>query len=62
MDDFWILVALLSLLVGGAGYFFAKRTGRNPVLWSVLGVMLNVFGMILISFAAASRRKNLGRY
>ena len=30
MDDVWILAALLSALAGGAGYLFARRTGRNP--------------------------------
>jgi len=61
MDDVWIVTALLSLMAGSAGYFFAKRTGRNPVLWGVLGVVLNIFGMVLISFAFA-RRRNPTRY
>ncbi len=61
MDEMWTIAALLSLLAGGAGYLFAKRTGRNPVLWSVLGVALNIFGVVLISFAAASTRKSTTR-
>jgi hypothetical protein len=62
MDEIWTIAALLSLLAGGAGYLFAKRTGRNPLLWSALGVALNIFGVILISFAAASAHKGTTRY
>jgi drug/metabolite transporter (DMT)-like permease len=62
MDDVWILAALLSALAGGAGYLFARRTGRNPALWAALGILLNVVGMVAICFAAASRRRAPSRF
>jgi hypothetical protein len=59
MEDFWALILLTSAISGALGYFFAVRTGRNPLLWGALGCMLNVVGVIVISFAAASRRRRM---
>lgn len=58
MDEVWGLAAMLSLVAGGAGYYFAKRTGRSPALWVAIGILLNVAGLALIGLAARRRGSN----
>lgn len=49
MADLWLAVVLSSAICGYVGYLYASRTGRNPAVWTVLGVALNVFGLALYS-------------
>ena len=55
MADLWLAIIVSSALCGYFGYLVAIRTRRSPVLWTVLGVALNVFGLALYS------RKKVGR-
>ena len=55
MADLWLPYVVTSVIFGLVGYVFAKKTGRNPVLWVVLGVILNVFALGLISMKSTRR-------
>ena len=47
MADLWLAYVITSAIFGLVGYVFAKKTGRNPAIWVTLGVVLNVFALIL---------------
>ena len=49
MADLWLAVVLSSAIFGYVGYVFAIRTGRNRLLWTSLGVVLNAFGLWIYS-------------
>jgi len=48
MGDFWFVLVVTSAICGLIGHAYAKRTGRNPRLWTVLGVVFNLFGMAYV--------------
>jgi hypothetical protein len=56
MTDLWLAGVLSSLICGFVGYVFAIRTGRNPLLWTSLGVVLNAFGLWIYSRKSARSR------
>jgi drug/metabolite transporter (DMT)-like permease len=58
MDDMWLALVLTSVVFGAAGYVFAKKTGRNPALWTVMGLLLNV---VVVIFLAAKSNPNRSR-
>ena len=49
-----LLTALLLLASVVACHAIAKRRGRNPVFWGLMGLL---FGPLAIPFAAAARLK-----
>ncbi len=49
-----LLMALLLLASVAACRVIAKRRGRNPVFWGVMGLL---FGPLAIPFAVAARPK-----
>lgn len=49
VDNLWLVIVVTSAVCGVAGYAFAKKTGRNAMLWSFLGVFLNVIILALLS-------------
>lgn len=53
MADLWLALVVTSAICGGLGYAFARKTGRNPVLWVALGIVCNVF---IIIFLPRTRR------
>jgi hypothetical protein len=57
MGDLWLAIVVTSAICGTVGYLFAKKTGRNRVLWCALGVCLNVFGLAILSLVNSRRRK-----
>jgi hypothetical protein len=57
MGALWMEVVVSSILCGLVGYVFAKKTGRNPALSVAVGVILNVFGLVVISFLGSQRQK-----
>lgn len=57
MADLWLAVVVSSAICGYVGYLFATHTGRNPLLWTALGVFLNVFGMALYSNKGGGRKR-----
>jgi len=55
MADIWLAYVVTSAICGFVGYVFAKNTGRNPVIWIMLGVVLNVFAIVLLSMKDSRR-------
>ena len=49
MDNLWLIIVVTSAVFGIAGYIFAKKTGRDPRVWVVLGVFLNFVVLALLS-------------
>jgi ABC-type uncharacterized transport system permease subunit len=49
MADLWLAIVVSSAICAYIGYLFAIRTGRNPALWTWLGVALNILGLSLYS-------------
>lgn len=47
MADLWLAIVISCAICGYVGYVFAIRTGRNPLIWTGLGVALNVFGLAM---------------
>lgn len=48
MADLWLVLVLTSAIFGLIGYAFAKKSGRNPVVWAALGVILNFFVLMIL--------------
>ena len=50
MADLWLTLVITCIIFGYAGNFYAKKTGRDPVRWTALGVFLNVFilGLMIV--------------
>jgi len=44
----WLTLVITGVLAGYAGRIFAERTGRDPVRWTVAGVLLNVFVLMVM--------------
>jgi uncharacterized membrane protein YfcA len=44
----WLTLVVTGVLAGYAGRIFAQRTGRDPVRWTVAGVLLNVFVLMVM--------------
>ena len=57
MGDIWLVLVVTSAICGTVGYLFAAKTGRNPVLWVMLGVVFNVFGLALLSLVNSRRKR-----
>jgi ABC-type uncharacterized transport system permease subunit len=57
MSDLWLAIVVTSAICGFVGYLFAMKTGRNPVVWAVLGVVLNVIALAVFSMAGSRRRR-----
>lgn len=44
-----ILVVIISwLLFGGASSYFAKKRGRDPFAWFLIGMFLGILGLLLL--------------
>ena len=48
MADLWLAFLVTSAICGFTGYLFAVKTGRNQLLWTAIGVFLNVFCLALL--------------
>ena len=55
--DLWLVIVLTSAVCGVVGYVFAKKTGRNPVVWTTAGVVLNVVALLVLAMVGSRRRK-----
>lgn len=44
----WLTLVITCVIFGYAGNFFAKKTGRDPLRWTILGIGLNVLILALI--------------
>jgi len=49
MADLWLALVVTSAICGLIGYVFAKKTNRNPVVWMVVGIVLNVLVLAVLS-------------
>jgi hypothetical protein len=50
-------MVISTAICGFIGYVFAGKTGRNPVLWTILGGVLNLFGLLLFSKTSFRQRR-----
>jgi len=50
-----LVIVATSAIFGIAGYVYAKKTGRNPTLWLVLGVVLNILVVAFLSLRGGNR-------
>jgi hypothetical protein len=57
MGDLWLAVVVTSAMCGLVGYLFATKTGRNPILWVMLGMVFNVFGLAFLSMMNSRRKR-----
>ena len=60
MADVWLTLVITSLVFGGAGYLYAKKSGRDPVRWVALGVVLNarvLLAMIVVGGRSQKTRQ-----
>ncbi len=60
MPTLWLTLVLTSVVFGYAGNFYAKKTGRDPVRWTILGVVLNVLVlavMLIVGNRSAKARE-----
>jgi uncharacterized membrane protein YfcA len=55
----WLTLVITGVLAGYAGRTFAHKTGRDPLHWTVAGILLNVF--VLMVMLAASRHSQKAR-
>ena len=61
MADLWLTLVVTCLVFGYAGNLYAKKTGRDPVRWTVAGVLLN--GAILaVMLVAGGRTQRVRQY
>jgi len=59
MADLWLAIIVTSAICGFVGYLFAVKTGRNPTLWAALGIVLNVFALVVLSAVKSRRAKQV---
>jgi hypothetical protein len=61
MASLWLTLVITCIIFGYAGNVFAKKTGRDPVRWTILGVALNVLilGVIFIVGEHSKKIKSL---
>jgi xanthine/uracil permease len=57
MTDLWLVLVVTSAICGIAGYVYAKKTGRNPELWAILGVVLNVIAVAILASKETQKEK-----
>ena len=57
MGDLWLTLIVTCIIFGYAGNFFAKKTGRNPLHWTILGAALNVVVLGLMVIVGGRSRK-----
>jgi hypothetical protein len=48
VDTQLFLTILLLLMIGSATAYFADQRGRDPLLWFMIGMMLDLLGLILL--------------
>ena len=51
----WFVYLLISLVIGIYCHMMAKRHGRNPVFWGVMGVTFGPFAIPFIFFIPEKR-------
>lgn len=60
-DPIMLLSVFLLFLIACFTAYYAHQQGRNPILWFIIGILLGIFGLlILIFFPAKSESKNNG--
>jgi peptidoglycan biosynthesis protein MviN/MurJ (putative lipid II flippase) len=61
MSQLWLTLVLTCVIFGYAGNFYAKKTGRDPLRWTILGVLLNVLILAAMVIAGGQSAK-AGQY
>ncbi len=62
MADLWLGMVISTVICGFIGYSFARNTGRNAVLCTVLGVALNLVGLAFLSKRHSRTKPGVIRY
>lgn len=58
IDEKWILGAFsLSIIFAFLNLLLARRNGRNPVLWGLMGLFFNIFSLIALFILGVSEEK-----
>jgi hypothetical protein len=57
MTDLWLVLVVTSAICGVAGYVYAKKTGRDPLVWTLVGIVLNIFVVAVL----VGREKRINR-
>ena len=57
VSDLWLVLVLACVIFGYAGNFFAKKTGRNTVLWTLLGVLISILILAAMIFVGGRSQK-----
>lgn len=60
MTLLWLTLVTTGALAGVAGRIYAQTTGRDPLRWTIVGVLLNVF--VLMVMLAAGRQPKVRDY
>ena len=55
-----LLSFVLLLMIAGANAFFARQRGRDPVGWFLLGLLLGVFGLLLLVVLPKLKKNQAG--
>lgn len=58
MANLWLAMVLSTAICGFIGYLFATTTDRNPILWTMLGGVLNLLGLVLLSRPVPRQRRS----
>lgn len=49
-DTIMFLSLFLLILIAFFTAYYARQQGRNPVLWFVIGILLGIFGLLILLF------------
>lgn len=52
----YLIIAVTSVLIGLICAAIAKRNGKDPTTWFIIGALLNVLALAI--FVAVGRKKN----
>jgi hypothetical protein len=51
------IVIVTSVLTGFAAAFVAKAKGRSPLTWFLVGMLLNIIGLVAVASFTRQKRK-----
>jgi hypothetical protein len=55
MADLWLVFVVTGAISGLAGYVFARKTGRNPAVWTAVGIILNILVLVVLPMFKSRR-------
>jgi GYF domain 2 len=52
------LSVILWLMIGSATAYYANQRGRDPVVWFMIGMLLGLFGLLLVFILPSGKTEN----